>query len=119
VNRFQIVAALGWLLMAAAVIVAMVVARDITLTAYGSQAAREEWDAWREVAREQAQGSGPVQRRIPKSLEPPALVLMRDHFAVILPTLLVLLSCVYFTLAWMLAGVIRAKRPDVNASSQR
>ncbi|MBM4003200.1 MAG: hypothetical protein FJ295_07925 [Planctomycetes bacterium] len=113
-SRFQIVAALGWLLMAAAVVVAMVVARDLTLAAYGSQAARQEWETWRKVAQEQSQGGGPVQRRVPKSVEPPALVLMRDHFAVILPTLMVLLSCVYFTLAWMFAGVVRAKRSGLN-----
>ena len=46
--------------------------------------AQAEWDAWREDAKKMAEEPGPVKRRVPKSAEPPALVLMRDHFAVCL-----------------------------------
>lgn len=62
---------------------AAVLARDWTLRRLGTPEARTEWSDWkRDVERQQP--TAVVQRRVPKSDEPPWLVLMRDHFAVML-----------------------------------
>lgn len=38
-----------------------------------------EWDRFREDMRRQTGTGGPVQRKVPKSAEPPGLVWLRDH----------------------------------------
>jgi len=40
-----------------------------------------EWDAFRNAMRDQSGRDGPVQRKVPKSQEPPELVWLRDYFA--------------------------------------
>lgn len=94
-------------LMILGVLIAVVIgglfyARHQAFAVYGDRAAQTEWDAWREDAQELAKGTGPVTRRAPKSVSPPALVLMRDYFGVCL-VLSVLLSSVLFiaTLAFI------------------
>lgn len=39
-----------------------------------------EWDAFRSDMRRQSGRDGPVQRKVPRSIEPPARVWLRDHF---------------------------------------
>jgi len=55
--------------------------------------ARAEWDEFRGAMRAQTGRDGPVQRKVPKSVEPPGLVWLRDHFT---------LACV----AWLLFGSV-------------
>ena len=50
--------------------------------------------------------SGPVKRRVPKSAEPPALKLMRDHFGVCLGLSLVLSSVLFGTFMIFVRGAI-------------
>lgn len=40
-----------------------------------------EWDRFRSDMRRQSGRDGPVQRKVPRSAEPPARVWLRDHFA--------------------------------------
>lgn len=110
-SRFVAVGILGWILMVCAISVTLLMARRASLASFDTAAARNDWDAWRAAAKEQSIGKGPVQRRIPKSTEPPALVLMRDYFGVSMTVTLVLSTCLYGTLAWMLHGVTRKSRP--------
>src|SRR4051812_7409126 len=58
--------------------------RRQALEVYGSKQAQSEWDEWREDANRMAQQPSPVKRRAPRSVQPPALVLMRDYFGVCL-----------------------------------
>jgi len=51
------------------------------------------WDNFREDMRRQTGLDGPVQRKVPKSIEPPGLVWLRDYFA---------LAC----FAWLLFGTV-------------
>ena len=44
-------------------------------------AAQTQWNTFREDVVQQTQQGASVQRRVPKSVEPPGLVLMRDYFA--------------------------------------
>lgn len=100
--KFRLLDLLVFLAMITAVIGGLFYARHRAFVVYGGPAAQTEWDAWREDAKELAKGTGPVARRAPKSVSPPALVLMRDYFGVCL-TLSVLLSSVLFitTLAFI------------------
>ena len=108
---------LGWLLayltVMAMVCAGLVYGRQQALAVYGSESAQGEWNAWRADAKEMALGAGPVKRREPKSLEPPALVLMRDHFVACLALALVLSSVLFCTFMFFVRGAI-ASTSTVN-----
>lgn len=76
---------------------------------YGTSQASADWQAWKSAAEELAE-EGPVTRRPPKATEPPALMLMRDHFPACLGISLLLSSCLY---AWFMVSVRGAFRPVV------
>ena len=101
---------LGWLLgylgAMVFVVVGLVYSRQQALATYGSEAAQTEWDTWRSDARDMALGAGPVKRREPKSPEPPALVLMRDHFAACLGLALVLSTVLFGTFMFFVRGAL-------------
>jgi hypothetical protein len=88
-----------------ALVWAMYGARNWAIESFGTPDARAEWEAWRVEAKKQASGGGPVLRRAPKSDEPPALVLMREHFVTTLATSLLLGTVLFGTMALMLRGV--------------
>ena len=84
-------------------------ARSTALAVYGSDEAQAEWDAWRQDAKEMAEGPGPVKRRAPKSVQPPALVLMRDYFAVCLGLAVVLSTVLFGTFMLFVRGALASK----------
>lgn len=93
-------------LMLAGVVWGMLSLRRAALATYGTSQAQAAWDAWRQAAREMSHAAGPVRRREPKSVQPPALVLMRDHFGVCLGGALLLSSVLFGTIAWLAAGAL-------------
>ena len=101
---------LGWLLAYLAVMAlvasGLVYGRGQALATFGTDEAQSEWDTWRADAKEMALGAGPVKRREPKSLEPPALVLMRDHFAACLALALVLSTVLFGTFMFFVRGAL-------------
>jgi len=118
--KFRLVDLILFVTMVAAVIGGMVFARQQALAVYGGQVPQAEWDAWRKDAKELSKGPGPVLRRTPKSAEPPALVLMRDYFAVCL-ALSVLLSSVLFvtTLAFFRGALTAAPFVDRSPPEEK
>jgi hypothetical protein len=83
-----------------------------------SAASQQDWDAWRESVAEGQSKSSPVLRRVPKSAEPPALVLLRDHFAVCLTIALVLSSVVFGTFVLFARGVLNSPAIPPRQDSQ-
>jgi len=95
------------------IVVSLVRVRERVLTEMSTPEARQKWQDWREEARRQTTGEGPVQRRMPSSPEPPALVLMRDRFAMVV-TAGIVFSTVFFVFMMILVrGVMnsRIRRP--------
>ena len=91
-------------------IVGMNIVRQRTIRSFSSAAALDDWQEWRDETRRQATSDGPVQRREADSSEPPAAVLMREHFLACLAILLLISSVIYWTFALLLLGSIR--QPD-------
>lgn len=88
------------------IVATMVWQRQKVLSDFSTPAAVAEWQAWRnDVAQEQA-NPGPVARRVPKSVEPPALVLMRDYFTVSLVGATFFTSILYWLIAWFVTGAL-------------
>jgi hypothetical protein len=107
---------LGYLAAMALVIGGLVYSRQQALATYGSEAAQTEWDTWRSDAKDMALGAGPVKRREPKSPEPPALVLMRDHFAACLGLALVLSTVLFGTFMFFVRGAMGSSGKIVDRS---
>ena len=96
----------------------LVYARNWARTTLDSEPARQQWEAWREETQRQHEGAGPVTRRPAKSPEPPALVLLRDHFPVCVSAWLLLGTGVLVPFYLMLHGVLRNPQPPVNSPAK-
>jgi hypothetical protein len=68
---------------------------------------RQSWQQWRAEAARQDRSSGPVQREVPRSAEPPMTVLMRDNFAAILGASIIFPAIILGFLLIVLRGVCR------------
>ncbi len=103
--RPWVVAALCcYALLMVAIVVGMYRMRDVTLATMGTSQAYEEWQEWRESEPNQSEDY-PVRRRPPRSSEPPSLVLMRDHFAVVLGAAILFPSLLYVAMLVAVKGV--------------
>jgi hypothetical protein len=100
----------AYLALIVAVVVAMLQLRRVTVRTLGTPQARAEWEAWRTSPPNQ-RSDLPVKRRPPASPEPPALVLMRDYFGVMLAAALVFSSLLFAALAIAFRGAF-GKQPN-------
>ncbi len=91
----------------AAVIVSLVDARNHTLSQMDTPQAKAEWETWRQAVRDQPE-SAPVKRQVPKSSEPPLIVLLRDYFGVCLAAAVLFSSLLFGVIAFMVRGVLRS-----------
>jgi hypothetical protein len=97
-----------------ALTVGLWVARGQVLRPKEAAQARDQWQEWRSAAKDQQTEKGPVLRRVPKSEEPPTVVLLRDYFVTSSLILIVLSSAVYFAFALMLRGVLAGPKFEPN-----
>ena len=95
----------GYMVLVGTVLGSMYYLRQSSIADLSSSESISEWQSWREDVRHQQANGGPVTRRIPKSDEPPALVLMRDYFMVLLVGALLFSSVLYWVMAWFLTGI--------------
>src|SRR5437870_12127473 len=86
----------GYVALVGLVVIAMIRTRHSTLAQLSSPRSISEWQAWRNDERDNQSKQGPVERRVPKSDEPPALVLMRDYFRVLMVGALLFSSLLYW-----------------------
>lgn len=82
--------ALGFAIFLALPPLALYSVRDSWLATLEDEAAQEDWEAFRRDMREQSDRDGPVQRKVPKSAEPPLRVWLRDHMVLAVAAWLVL-----------------------------
>jgi len=103
----------GYAALMAVIVFSMLSARRWALAELSTPASVAQWEAWRSDVREQ-QGSSPVSRRVPKSNEPPRLVLMRDHFTVMMVGAILFSTVLYWIIAWLVAGMLRTPASKAN-----
>jgi hypothetical protein len=114
-SRTHAVLLMGYVVTLCAVLAAIVYARKEAISTFTTPEAQQQWNDWRIAAKEHA-GQGPVQRRMPKSDEPPSLVLLRDHFTVVIAATVVFTSALYAMIAYLVRGALSKKD---NPPSQR
>ena len=88
-------------------VVGLLEVRSRTLANLSTPEALANWQKWRDEASKQTEDS-PVRRRVPKSAEPPGLILMRDHFPTILAAALFFATVLCLLLAGLARGVSRS-----------
>jgi hypothetical protein len=98
----------GYLILVGAILWSLIEVRDWALAELATPEAIRQWEAWREDERQQEKQAGPVRRRVPKSAEPPALVLMRDYFAVSCVGAVVFMTLLYWVIAWFGYGIMHS-----------
>jgi hypothetical protein len=98
-------------------IAAMLYARRQTEAIYGTEQARTDWQEWVKAAQKQEAGEGPIRRRAPTTDTPPALILMRDYFITCFTGALVISSALFWSLAFLLHGVLTSKPLEVDPDS--
>ncbi|HEY2882868.1 MAG TPA: hypothetical protein VGJ15_10550 [Pirellulales bacterium] len=96
-----------YVLLVAAIVSGMFYWRHVTVSAGEVEQSQAEWNQWRTLAAKDDGKHSPVQRTIPKSEEPPMLVLLRDHFPACVIGLLAPLTGLYAFIAWLAIGVWR------------
>ncbi|MBX3415780.1 MAG: hypothetical protein KF708_24055 [Pirellulales bacterium] len=100
----------GWVVTMAVVYSGLDRAREWTLVNVGQREVRTEWERWRadELVRAKHPDAN-VQRRPPKSAEPPLLILMRDYFSAIVVSVLLISTVMFGFLAIVVPGAIRSR----------
>ena len=68
------------------------------------------WQQWRDAAAIQATGTGPVQRKIPKSTLPPIRVLFADHYNTIAVAAIFFGSFLYGMVYFFARGIMTGDR---------
>ncbi|HZL86746.1 MAG TPA: hypothetical protein VFB96_00100 [Pirellulaceae bacterium] len=102
--------------MLAAVVGGLFYARQRAIAVYGTDRAEAQWNMWRKDVKQQEDGNGPVARQVPKSAEPPALVLMRDYFVVCVVIAIALSSVLFGTFVFLLRGTLDTPTKFVDRS---
>lgn len=95
----------------ALLVVGLCAARRQVIASLDTPAAKAKWQAWKAETQRQAKQGGPVQRRAPKSDEPPLLILLRDYFPGVLGSSVLLVSCLFVFLGLVLPGALRQPAP--------
>jgi len=77
-------------------------------------AVQASWEEWRADAAKQtgAAGTGPVKRKMPKSSEPPFVVLLRDHFGVVQAAAVVFSAVMYLFALILIRGLMLAQKNE-------
>ncbi len=97
---------MGYIALLAAVVGSMLWERHAVLEEFGTPEALANWQSWRGDVQQTQSDPGPVQRQVPKSNEPPALVLMRDYFNVSMFGATFFTSILYWIMAWFITGAL-------------
>jgi hypothetical protein len=102
--------------MITAIVASLISARRWALVELATPQSTAQWEAWRADVRAQQDEASPVRRAVPKSAEPPALVLMRDYFGVCLSGAILFSTVLFWICAWLLRGMLTPVAAAENAA---
>lgn len=100
---------IGWLLVVGGPPLLLSRARSAWLEALDVPSNQEAWEQFRADMRRQSGRQGPVQRKVPKSPEPPLRVWLRDYFWLALAAWSVLGTALYGFCGFLVVGMSRQR----------
>jgi hypothetical protein len=95
----------GYIVLTAIIVGVMFLLRDSVVANLSTSEAKANWQGWRTKAAQDDGMRSPIQRSVPRSAEPPALVLMRDYFTAVIVGLLLPITGLYVFVAWIALGL--------------
>lgn len=101
--------AAGWLAGLAIPPVLLLRSRSAWLEQLDRPEEQQHWDEFRAAMKQQAGRAGPVQRKVPKSLEPPLRVWLRDYIWLAIAAWVVLGGVLGFFAALLVRGALLAQ----------
>jgi hypothetical protein len=104
-----------YVVMLGGILWALFAAREWALVDLATPQSTAQWEAWRADVRAQQDQPTPVTRVVPKSAEPPELVLMRDYFRVSMMGAILFSSVLFWICAWLLHGMLTAQNTRINS----
>ena len=110
---------LAWGLLMAVPPAALLRVRGAWLEELGSHAVQEDWEAFRRDMGEQTGVEGPVQRKVPRSAEPPLRVWLRDYVGLAITAWLVLGGTLGAFLGVMVSGATASRAASPLRSHAR
>jgi hypothetical protein len=96
----------GYVVLAVVLVIYLMQLRGQTLEEFGTPAAQQEWDSWKSEAKRQMGDDTPVKRGHEPLEEQPMLLLMRDHFPVVLGGGLFFGTAIYAVMMFAVRGVL-------------
>jgi len=108
-----------WGLILAAPPVILLSQRDAWLAALDRPEAQADWDEFRNAMREQTGRNGPVQRKVPKSAEPPLRVWLRDYVGLAIAAWLVLGGVLGLCTGALAVGAATGRAGPTSAAEDR
>lgn len=81
--------------------------RETRLRELSTAGVQADWEGFREDMRAQSGRAGPVQRKVPRSAEPPELVWLRDYPALAVIAWVTFAGVLGGFLALVIAGIVR------------
>ena len=112
--RLATPANLAWLIVYLVTITALVLTildvRQTTLASHGTDEKQQHWAEWKTEAPQVGRShKNPVEHPEPKAEEPPALILMRDHFAVVIGGGLLFGSLLFGSIMVAIRGIFASR----------
>jgi hypothetical protein len=105
---------LAYLLITALAVIMLVQGRKSVVQALDNPAARQQWQAWKKETERRSELPAPAGRRAVTSEEPPSLILMRDHFPVIVLVVWLVETALFLFLMFAWRGSrSQRKRPSI------
>lgn len=86
--------------------------REQRLAELARPEAQADWDAFRERMRRESGRTGPVQRKVPRSIEPPERVWLRDYWRLAITAWMVFVGLLAAFLAVLFRGAARSAAQD-------
>ncbi len=101
-----LVIGIGYALWLALIVGLLLRARTWATAEANKPAAQQAWDGWKDEVQRQNQEQGSVVRKIPRSDQPPAVILLNQRFGGVLTSCLIVGSFFYAFAAFVGWGVI-------------
>lgn len=97
----------AWLALVAVPPVVFMRWRDVRLGELSASPAQAEWDRFRADMQAQSGEGGPVRRKVPRSLEPPERIWLRDYPLVVVAAWVIFVGLLGTVIGLMLRGALR------------